>query len=47
MRPISRRIATHFSPSLAFEGGALCEVVDVVLSDADGDGKLDKVVKNE
>ncbi len=31
----------------AFEGGALCEVVDVVLSDADGDGKLDKVVKNE
>ena len=32
-----------YAANKQFEDGALCEIVDVVLSDSDGDGKLDTV----
>ena len=32
-----------YAANTLFEGGAICEIVDIVLSDEDGDGKLDSV----
>ena len=36
-----------YAASAKFEGGAFCELVDVRLTDTDGDGALDAVQLNE
>ena len=33
-----------YAANRQFEGGSFCEIVDVMLSDADGDGKIDSVL---
>ena len=34
-----------YAANTRFEGGAICEIVDIALSDEDGDGKLDSVTE--